>query len=472
MIQIDTNYMKSILTFILALGIYTAGAQVTAITPSQAVQGDYLHTTITSSSLFVASSSPQGNIQDIILKNASDSAFAVSDSTNVVNANTATTFWNIPAHLTTGLYNLVVRIYNSVSHTFSDYSLSNAFSVSAPLVWPGDANSDMIVDMSDLLPLGMAYDTSGPARSVQGVAWQADTAVSWTSFLRAYLPSHVNFCNADCNGDGTVNFADTIAILQNFSLTHTKTRAGQSPWRSGQPGLTFRFDKDTLYTGDTLTVTFYLGDSVVPVPRFYGISFTFNYDNTVVDSTFTQTQFGSSWLGTNTQRMNLSKVQNSLSDIKTGITRITHTNAAGYGAIGTASFKITTDNISGKNYSHHPLVCWVSDIKAVDAQGNVLTFNAGMDSTVVNYYPNGIPEIGLGSQRAYPNPADNSIVLTSDNMIHDVTLINESGQTVYHRAAINSKNVTIDLSDIADGIYFVRMQTEQGTSTQRISVVK
>ena len=76
-------------------------------------------------------SSPQGNIQQIILQNATDSFFAVSDSTNVVNTNTANTFWNIPSNISTGLYNLVVRIYNSVLQVFTDYPLNNGFTVTA-----------------------------------------------------------------------------------------------------------------------------------------------------------------------------------------------------------------------------------------------------------------------------------------------------------------------------------------------------
>jgi uncharacterized repeat protein (TIGR01451 family) len=124
--------MKSILTGLLLILCFAAQAQVTAINPTQAYQGQSLSTTITSSGLFLTSSSPQGNIQNILLKNASDSVFAVSDSINVVSTNTATTFWNLPSNLATGLYSLVVRIYNSFfSGPTTDQTLSNAFTVNA-----------------------------------------------------------------------------------------------------------------------------------------------------------------------------------------------------------------------------------------------------------------------------------------------------------------------------------------------------
>ena len=129
-------------------------AQVTAVTPNSAYQGQSLHTTITSASLFLSGSSPQGNIQDILLKNATDSVFAVSDSTNVVNTNTATAFLNIPGTLATGIYDLVVRIYNSVTQSFSDFSLLNGFTVnSAAATVSGtayiDANTNGVKDAGE-----------------------------------------------------------------------------------------------------------------------------------------------------------------------------------------------------------------------------------------------------------------------------------------------------------------------------------
>ena len=125
--------MKKLLFFLLLTSSILATAQtVTNINPNTAYQGQSLHTTITSSALFMTGSSPQGNIQDIILKRANDSVFAILDSTKVVNTNSATAFWSMPGTLTTGIYNLAVRIYNTVSQTFADYFLNSSFTITAP----------------------------------------------------------------------------------------------------------------------------------------------------------------------------------------------------------------------------------------------------------------------------------------------------------------------------------------------------
>ena len=465
--------MKSLFALALALVCYTANAQVTAITPDSAYQGQRLHTSITAVSLFVVSSTPQGNIQEILLKNATDSVFAKSDSTNVVSVNTAKTFWDIPAQLKSGIYNLIVRIYNTITLAIDEYQLSNAFTVLAPVVWPGDANNDHIVDMADLFPIGLAYDSTGPARTVQGISWQGDTARPWAYFFDTLTyANHVNYCFGDCNGDGIIDYRDTSAIIQNFSLTHAKTNGAPAPYRSGLPTLTFKFNKDTLVLGDTLIVTFFLGDSAITVSNFYALSFTFNYDNTAVDSTYTSTNFGPSWLGSSSEKIAITKAQNHLGTIKTGITRINHMQSAGSGPIGTATFKITTDNISGKDYSHHKFVGWITDLKAVDKLGNPVVFNTAPDTTIVNYYPVGLSEIAQFNTRVYPNPANNILTINSDDVIREVTLVNETGQIVYQNATVNTRMTNLDLTTIADGIYFIKLRTDKGKANHRISIVK
>ncbi len=89
-------------------------------------------------------------------------------------------------------------------------------------VWPGDADANHIVDNNDLLPIGLAYDSIGPVRTVQGIVWQGDVSTDWADTLPGYFPT-VNFKYADCNGDGRVDANDTLAIVTNFGLTHTKT---------------------------------------------------------------------------------------------------------------------------------------------------------------------------------------------------------------------------------------------------------
>jgi hypothetical protein len=89
---------------------------------------------------------------------------------------------------------------------------------SAVTVYPGDANNDGIVDVRDILPLGVYYGTTGPSRTSASLSWVGQTVSSgWSPAAAAY---------ADCNGDGVVNAGDLAGILQNWFSTRTAPRAG------------------------------------------------------------------------------------------------------------------------------------------------------------------------------------------------------------------------------------------------------
>ncbi|MFN8310571.1 MAG: SdrD B-like domain-containing protein [Chitinophagales bacterium] len=124
--------MKKSLLAVLVFIATLSHAQITNITPNQGTAGYDVSTTITSSGIFLTSSSPQGNIQEILLRKATDSVYANADSTVVVNTNTATTFFHLPANIGTGVYNLIVRIADLFTHAITEFSLSNVFTINSP----------------------------------------------------------------------------------------------------------------------------------------------------------------------------------------------------------------------------------------------------------------------------------------------------------------------------------------------------
>ena len=462
--------MKKVITLLVGLWTIVASAQsVTGINPNQAHQGQSLSTSITSSALFTVGSSPQGNIQNIILKNATDSAFAVSDSINVVNTNTAKTFWNIPIGIATGLYNLVVRIYNSVTHIRTDYTLSNAFTITLASVWPGDADANSIVDNADLLAIGLAYDSTGATRTGASILWLAQSATDW----RDTLPGGANFKHADCNGDGIVNANDTVAIIQNFSLTHNKTNTPKQ-WRSGIPGITFQLSKDTVVNGDTVIVKILLGDSATSVSNIYGLAFDFNYDPIPFDSNTAFFAFSHSWFGDSTNSITIRKLFKSSGTVKASITGINHLNRSGHGEIAKFRAVITTGNINGKNLSYYTELFNISNVKATDIKGNPIPLNEGIDSIKVGYIPTGIIDSKYTEYvSAFPNPASTRLHLSCASCIKEISLIDMNGNEVYAMAVADRKHsVGIDVANLEAGIYFVKVTTEHGMGITKILITK
>ncbi len=82
----------------------------------------------------------------------------------------------------------------------------------------------------------------------------------------------------------------------------------------------------------------------------------------------------------------------------------------------------------------------------------------------------GINENGEhGYVTMYPNPATTSVKLEANSNINDVQVYNAVGQLVYS-TVINNKTATVDVSSLQNGVYFVKINSELGTTTQKLVV--
>ncbi|WP_306641601.1 hypothetical protein [Sanyastnella coralliicola] len=83
-------------------------------------------------------------------------------------------------------------------------------------LWPGDTDTNGTVNFLDLLPIGVYYNTSGPQRSNQSIAWEAQVAPLWST-NESSLGLNTQTVHSDCNGDGVVNISDQAAIGLNLN---------------------------------------------------------------------------------------------------------------------------------------------------------------------------------------------------------------------------------------------------------------
>ena len=66
----------------------------------------------------------------------------------------------------------------------------------------------------------------------------------------------------------------------------------------------------------------------------------------------------------------------------------------------------------------------------------------------------------------FPNPAFKQIVVSSNSSIRYIEIENALGQSVYSAAPVKirqQQELKIDVSSFADGIYFIKAQTEKGS---------
>lgn len=77
----------------------------------------------------------------------------------------------------------------------------------------------------------------------------------------------------------------------------------------------------------------------------------------------------------------------------------------------------------------------------------------------------GIEDVTVAKFVAYPNPVTSVLNIASVSAIQKVEVVTITGQNIKTFENVNSQ---IDLSDINAGIYFVKVYTENGSSTQKI----
>ena len=335
-------------------------------------------------------------------------------------------------------------------------------------VWPGDADHNGLADNNDLLPIGVAYGLGGPVRTNASIVWHGESCQDWG----LQLLNGTNVKHVDCNGDGSINANDTLAIVQNFGLTHAKNEDLPTAWRAGTPGLIIVLSKDTVRAGDTLVASIQLGDATLPVNNIYGLAFTYNYDALVVDTSKTTITYPSSWLASPPERITISKDFKTTGQIKTAVTRINHINRSGFGEVAQVSMIFTTDNINGKDLNYYTNTNFISSLTAIDSIGNPIDLNAGVDSALVEFTPTGIRNTEQFQAAVYPNPASGKLFVKTDGtVLEHVTLRNLLGETVVSEVATGS-NKTIDVSGIANGVYILHLETNKGELYRRIVISK
>jgi hypothetical protein len=79
----------------------------------------------------------------------------------------------------------------------------------------------------------------------------------------------------------------------------------------------------------------------------------------------------------------------------------------------------------------------------------------------------GSAEFTLNDLKIYPNPTKDIISLDSEENINEIKVFNLSGQELMVLESQKS-HFDIDLSDLASGLYFIKISTDKGSGSYKI----
>jgi hypothetical protein len=80
----------------------------------------------------------------------------------------------------------------------------------------------------------------------------------------------------------------------------------------------------------------------------------------------------------------------------------------------------------------------------------------------------GVDQLDAGTLQVYPNPVSDLIYIQSIDVINRVILLNANGQQVIEEVVTDVGTVTIDANDLKAGIYYLRIETEDGWINKKV----
>ena len=322
-------------------------------------------------------------------------------------------------------------------------------------VWPGDANSDLVVNPYDVLSIGLAYGDTGAARTAITTNWVGQSCTDWTN----YFLSGINHKHADCNGDGIVDTIDLDAVSINNGLTHLKLEDPNHINDRSLPDLTVQLIEDTVVSGNILHGTINLSDGGNNLTDIYGVAVELSFNSAIIDYALLNA-VGNGWLNNNTGFINWKKSGNG--KINFVFVRENQLGTSGQGAIANFDFLIPSGVITSlENFT-------ITDAKIITSTGAEVQVNWISDAVFVSGL-NNVININDLLISVFPNPANNLLNISSNQNISEIKITDMIGRIILEKEVSDNKQ-KVDIENFYSGHYIIELTI--GGMIERKSFIK
>ncbi len=328
------------------------------------------------------------------------------------------------------------------------------------LVWPGDANSDGVVNNLDPFEIGLAMNATGPARQNITNAWNAWYCSAWTGSVS----TGKNKCHADCNGDGVINNTDNGAITVNFGSTHAFKNSNAT---SLNADINIVPTQSVGYINEWNTADIFLGNTTSTFAQLYGVAYEIQFDSTFVENSSSMF-FNQSFLNDQSQNILFDKLV--YADQKNYIcnVRINGQNVSGNGKIGEITYKVKASTPENSVLNLNLL-----NVVIIDNTGARTILSGG--STTLNLIANpiGVNEIAEleRSISVYPNPAKDILNINSQmNNTVDYIITDILGKKI--ESGSFDQKISINTSSFENGTYILKLKNGSNSVHKRLIISK
>ncbi|HQU99763.1 MAG TPA: T9SS type A sorting domain-containing protein, partial [Bacteroidia bacterium] len=335
-------------------------------------------------------------------------------------------------------------------------------------VWPGDANSDLVCNMYDILPIGLTYGNTGPTRTGASLNWLAQPALAWNNTIA----SGVNNKHADCDGNGVIDSLDLIAITLNYGSTHNKMGNLVEPHINGLPDLKVTYSAQQVAPGAPVVATIELGNASTPLNAVYGIAYTLNYSVNMFQLGTAGFSNTNSFVGNTNNALRLTEGVIDYGSITTGLVRIDHNNASGYGEIGKFTFTANPLIIGDVTFN-----MTFSNVRLVMNDGTQVPVNVINNNSFTISQLLGVADLSNQIQHLSIRPNQTKDIATVSYQLGTTTnvtleIMDMLGNIVqtekYGNVSAGVQQVVLNIAGLNQGAYLVRVSSANGIATQRL----
>ena len=347
-------------------------------------------------------------------------------------------------------------------------------------VWPGDTNRDGVVDVGDLLAIGLATGKSGtPRLSANPVEWSGQYTEDWGETLNGIDLKHV-----DANGDRVISALDTAVVMANLgrayrlhpeAQTFTTFELSLVGPAEAQPGDLVKLD---IVTGTAGTI----------VEDVYGFRFAFPYNPDGVIENSVEVDFDEdSWLSYDSPIMGLVSDDPSRGVINTAVTRTNLQPISGFGKIGTLSATIVEDvygffDVPDNRDSAIVALTFgggtatttsaAGYVDAINIQPATIMVRTGAAEDLSITTPEDAADFLDRHLLTFPNPATDQLTihLNAQQRFTGYQLTDLTGRQVQLKGGLNTNHALLDLSAVPTGLYTLTITTEAGVVNRMIKV--
>lgn len=335
-------------------------------------------------------------------------------------------------------------------------------------VFKGDHNDDGIVNVKDILDLGLNIGKGGETRSDDfEEVWTGQYSNDWGY---TQLNTSIDLKCGDSDGDGYIDGSDLSEIESNYgnsSRFHSSIEAVFS-----EVPIIFEPQSTDIDSGEVLHLDIFVGDAIFPAIDYQGVSFSLNVNAELMDSaSVVFTPAPDSWLSDNSSTFEFHTVpQDGQVDI--GITRVGRGSADGYGFVGVLSF-IIEDEIGGFReedyYTSAPIS--ITNAISVDYYGEYKVHPVYEKELILsdeNSQETEGKDLPL-TIKTYPNPTINVLKIDSEKLLIDrIQVVDVTGRILSDQQVAPHFQHQTDLSSYAEGIYLIKLYSEEQVVTKKV----